>query len=168
MPEELMSKKECKVIRNALLSKIFPSVAIALSLFFITFLLSIFAISYGSLFVILTIISILAGIVAFFILTGKLRKDLAIKKTSFEKGIITNKTHRIDYEAGSVTMPVTILSFLTPKIFKREMKQINIYTVQINNMILELTKEDFAKAEEGKEIYIKRAIYSKIFLGLEL
>ena len=163
-----MNKKDCKVIRTALLSKIFPSSAITLSLFFITFLLSIFAISYGSLFVFLTIISILAGIVAFFILTGKLRKDLSTKQTTYEKGIITNKMHKIDYEAGSVTMPVTILSFLTPKIFKREMKQINIYSVQINNMEFELTKEDFAKAEEGKEIYIKRAIYSRIFLGLEM
>lgn len=147
--------------------KVFPSTTIALSFFFITFLLSIFSISYGSLFIILTFLSILAGIVAFFILTSKLRKDLSTKKTTYKKGIITNKTHKIDYEAGSVTMPVTILSFLTPKIFKREMKQINIYSVSINNMKFELMKEDFDKAEAGKEIYIKRAFYSNMFLGLE-
>ncbi len=162
-----MNRKDFKVIRTALLMKVFPSTTIALSLFFITFLLSIFAISYGSLFIILTFLSILAGIVVFFILTSKLRKDLSTEKTTYEKGTITNKTHKIDYEAGSVTMPVTILSFLTPKIFKREMKQINIYSVSINNMNFELTKEDFEKAEEGKEIYIKRAFYSNMFLGLE-
>jgi len=162
-----MIKNDFKVIRTALLMKVFPSTTIALSLFFITFLLSIFAISYGSLFIILTFLSILAGIVAFFILTSKLRKDLSTEKTTYEKGIITNKTHKIDYEAGSVTMPVTILSFLTPKIFKREMKQINIYSVSINNMKIELTQEDFDNVEEGKEIHIKRAFYSYIFLGLE-
>ena len=57
MLEELMNKKDCKIIRNALLMKIFPSITIALSLFFITFLLSIFAISYGFLFIFLTFLS---------------------------------------------------------------------------------------------------------------
>ena len=167
MPEEVMSKRDCKVLRAALLRKIFPSATIALSLFLITFLLSIFAISYGYLFIILTSISVLMGIFVFFILTSNLRKDLSAKKPTFEKGIVTNKTHRIDYEPGSVTLPVTILSFLTPQIFKREMKEINIYTAFINNIQIELTKEDYDKAEEGKEIYIKRALYSNIFLGLE-
>ena len=111
--------------------------------------------------------SFIIGFVAFLILSSKLRKDLSAKKTILEKGTISNKTHKIDYEPGSVTLPVTILSFLTPKIFKREMKQINIYSVSINNMKIELTKEDFDNVEEGKEIHIKRAFYSNIFLGLE-
>jgi len=167
MIEKLMSKRDCKVIRMALLRTIFPSLTIALSLFLITFLLSIIAISYGSLFVILTLMSFMMGFVAFLILSSKLRKDLSAKKTILEEGIITSKTHKIDYEPGSVTFPVTILSFLTPKIFKRDMKEMNIYSVLIGNMKFELTKEDYDKAEEGKEIYIKRALYSNLFLGLE-
>jgi hypothetical protein len=127
MIEELMSKRDCKVIRMALLRTIFPSLSIALTLFLITFLLSIFVISYGSLFIILTLMSFIIGFVAFHILSSKLRKDLSAKKAILEKGIITSKTHKIDYEPGSVTFPVTILSFLTPKIFKREMKEMNIY-----------------------------------------
>ena len=167
MLEELMSKRDCKVIRMALLRTIFPSLSIALTLFLITFLLSIFVISYGSLFIILTLMSFIIGFVAFLILSSKLRKDLSAKKAILEKGIITSKTHKIDYEPGSVTSPVTILSFLTPKIFKREMKEMNIYSVLIGNMKFELTKEDYDKVEEGKDIYIKRALYSNLFLGLK-
>ena len=111
--------------------------------------------------------SFMIGFVAFLILSSNLRKDLSAKKTILEKGIITNKTHKIDYEPGSVTFPVTILSFLTPIIFKKDMKEMNIYSVLIGNMKFELTKEDYDKAEEGKEIYIKRALYSNLFLGLE-
>lgn len=47
------------------------------------------------------------------------------------------------------------------------MKEMNIYSVLIGNMKFELTKEDYDKAEEGKEIYIKRVLYSNLFLGLE-
>jgi hypothetical protein len=34
-------------------------------------------------------------------------------------------------------------------------------------MKFELTKEDYDMAEEGKDIYIKRALYSNFFLGLK-
>lgn len=162
-----MNEKDHRIVRSALLMKIFPSLTLALFLFLITFLLSIFIISYGLLFVILSSLSVLSGIVTFLITTAGLRKDLSARMVTYQKGSVSSKTHKRDYEAGSATMPVTIFSILTPKIFKREMKEMNIYSVVIDNVKYELTKEDYDKAEEGKEIFIKRALYSNIFLGLE-
>jgi hypothetical protein len=167
MTVNVMTTGDRKIIRKELYCKVFPALTIALFSFLIDIFIAIFNIGFEILFFTLMFLSIIIGLIAFLIFTKSLRKDLKSKVIRLDFGVVTKKTHRVDYEPGSATMPVTILSIFTLKIFVREMKQVDIYSASINDEDFDLIKEDYEKTEIGGKICIRKAYQSGLFLGLE-
>jgi hypothetical protein len=167
MIDNLMTIDERKVIRKELYSKVFPSLTITLFIFLIIIFVAIFNIGFEILFITLSFLSLIIGLLAFLIFTKSLRKDLKSNVIKLDSGVVTKKEHIVDYEPGSATLPVTILSIFTLKIFTREMKQVDIYTACINNEIFDLKKDDYEKTEIEGKICIRKAYHSGLFLRLE-
>jgi hypothetical protein len=80
---------------------------------------------------------------------------------------VEDKVYKIDYEPGSATLPINILSiFIFKTILNREMKKVDIYYIMIGGEKVYLTRPDFEKAEIGKPIVVKHTLNTKLFLGL--
>ena len=167
MKDLTMTNIEKKKVQKDLLSKVFPALTLTLFLFLIVLLIAALKINFGILFIILSLLALIIGVLIFIVISKKLRQDLKINKVKLITGLVKDKKHRIDYEAGSATVPVTIWTLLTPKVLFREMKQLDIYTAWINNEKLDLVKEDYNKVEVGEEVIIRKAYFSDIYLGLE-
>lgn len=162
-----MTIDERKTIRKELLRKVFPSFTITLFIFHIIVFVAIFITGFEMLFFALSLISIIIGLLSFLIFTKSLRNDLKSNIIRLDSGVVIKKDHRVDYEPGSATMPVTLLSIFTLKIFTREMKQIDFYTACIDDEIFDLDKSDYEKTEIGEKIWIRRSYHSGLFLKLE-
>jgi hypothetical protein len=167
MGNDIMTNQERKKVMKELLSKVFPSLTVTLFIFLIILLIAALKINFGIYFILLSLGSIIIGFLVFRVSSKNLFQDLQINKVKLINGFVKDKKYRFDYEAGSVTVPVTIFTILTPKVFTREMKKIDIYTVWINDDEFYLEKEDYEKTEVGKEIFIRKSYYSGLFLGLE-
>jgi len=162
-----MNTEDRNAIRKEMYSKIFPSLTITLLLFLIIIFVAIFNVGFGLLFITLMVLSIIIGLIFFLIFTKTLRKDLQLNVIKLDPGVVTKKDHRVDYEAGSATMPVTILSIFTLKILTREMKQIDIYSATINDENIDLNKIDYDKIVIGETIGVRKAYHSGLFLSLD-
>jgi hypothetical protein len=162
-----MTDRDKKTIKGEIISRIFSAITYVLMTFLIAFLIAVFQDKFGLLFLGLSALSVITGVLLFIYTSRKLRSDLKDGKVTLIRKVLKDKNYRIDYEPGSATMPVTILSFLTPSIFSRKMKQVDIYTAWTEEEKYDITKEDFDKIEIGDEIIIKRAYNSDIFLGIE-
>jgi hypothetical protein len=115
----------------------------------------------------MVLVSVGVGLYIFYITSKKLRYDLKTGEIKKITKILINKDLKIDYEPGSATMPVTILSFLTPKIFKGEMRQVNIYKAWTDEGEFLITKEEFEKINVNDKILVRRGYHSDLFLGIE-
>lgn len=161
-----MNESDRKVVMKKLLNQVFPSLVITLLIFLINLVYSGFKQSFGLIFIILTVFAIFSGVVVFLLLSKKYRSDLKINTVKFEEVKVDKINYRVDYEAGSASMPVSIFSFLFPKIFNRAMKEIHIYEIILNGELFYIEKEEYNMIREGATVSIKRAFHSNLYLGM--
>mgnify|MGYP000934333291 CR=1 FL=1 len=164
-----LTKIEHKTLQKDYLKKLLPSSIIFLFLFLINFTISGLNKTFGLFFYLITSISFVISAVLFYFLTRNHRLDLKEKKVLMNKTIVEDKVYKLDYEAGSATVPVNLLSLLFfKKIFLREMKELHFYYIQVKEGTIYLKKDEYEKIEIGDEIYIRRARNTNLFLGIEI
>jgi len=164
---ENMSTKDLKKLRLDFYSKIFPSSVVTQFLFLIVFLNASLENSFDLIFTILTILAILSGAITFFVLTRKHRIDLKEKQVQLENKTIIERVYKLDYEPGSATVPVSLISILFfKKILMREMKELHIYYIIADDEKIYLDKEDFEKTEKGRKIFVRKAKQTGLYLGI--
>ena len=164
-----MTIDDLKILRHDYLRNIFPSSAITLSLVLISLVYCSLKNSFGSIFMIFSSMSLGIGILAFFLLTRKHRLDFNSGKIIIEKAEIANKESKIDYEAGSATTPVNLLSiFFIKEISKREMKESIFYNFIVNGEKIPVSKTMYDQAKIGDYILIRRMENTKLLLGIEI
>ena len=165
---ENMTVDDLKKLRLDFFSKILPSTAVTLFLFLFALVHASFKNVFGLTFTILTILTIIIGTLTFLYLTRKHRIDLKEKKVIHETKIIEDCVYKVDYEPGSATVPVNLLSLLFFKlIFMRKMKELHIYYIVVDGERIYLEKEVFDETEKGKQIIFRKAKHSGILLGVE-
>ena len=164
---ENMTANDLKKVRLDFFSKIFHSSVVTLFLFLIVFIQSSLKNSFGLSFTILTILILLIGTITFHFLTRKHRIDFKEKKVLLEPKIVEDCVYKVDYEPGSATVPVNLLSLLFFKqIFMRKMKEMHIYYIVVDGERIFLEKEEFEKTEKGKQIFLRKARKSELYLGI--
>jgi hypothetical protein len=164
----IMSKNELQILKKEYLNRIFPSTTIFLFLFLIIFIYSSFNNSFGLAFLLLTFFAVAVGTSYFYLITQKIRLDLKFRKVNLLTEIIEDKVYKLDYEPGSASLPVNLLSLLfLKKISKLKMKEMHIYYIVVQGEKIYVDKKDFEKAEIGKPIIFRRTENTQLFLGLE-
>ena len=167
-PSEIMNERELKKVRIDYLRNIFPSASLTLVLILIIVVFHGLNNNSGQSSLILVLLAFVVGIVVFIILTKNHRLDMKLRKISIERATVEDKEYKLDYEAGSATLPVNLLSFIfIKKISKRQMKELHIYSVVVNGERFYLDKINFDKTEIGGDILIRRAENTKLFLGVD-
>lgn len=165
---ENMTLEDLKKVRLDFFSKIFPSSVVTLFLFLIVFIYSSLNNNFGLTFILVVILSLLFGALTFIFLTKSHRIDLSRKEVFLESKIIEDCVYKVDYEPGSATVPVNLLSLLFFKqIFMRKMKELHIYYIVVDSERIYLEKEEFEKTEKGKQVFIRKAKHSGILLGIK-
>ncbi len=160
--------KEIKFINRTIRRQVFPSLTCVLFLFLIVFVYSSLNKSFGLQFILMTILCAVLGVVVFLIITRKYRIDLKKGQVKQGEAVVEDKIYKLDYEPGSRSLPVSILSiFLIKKIAQMEMKEIHIYYILVNGERIDLEKTDFESVEKGMPIIIRRTFKSGLFLGLQ-
>jgi hypothetical protein len=168
IPSIQMSEEDARMIKSDYMQKIFPSLAVSFFLFLIIFIHSSFSHQFGFVFLTLTILCILIGLFCFALLTKNHRYDLKLKGISLQEEMVEDKVYKIDYEPGSASVPVNMLSIIFLKtILNREMKKVDIYYIIIGGEKVYLTQSDFEKVEIGKQVIVKRTLRTKLFLGVQ-
>jgi hypothetical protein len=164
---ENMTADDLKKVRLDFFRKIFPSSAVTLFLFLIVFIRASLKNSFELTFTILTILTILTGTITFYFLTKKHRIDFKVKKVQLEPIIVEDCVYKVDYEPGSATVPVNLLSLLFfKKIFMLEMQEMHIYYITVDGERIFLEKEEFEKTEKGKRIFLRKAENTQLYLGI--
>jgi hypothetical protein len=161
-----MNESDRKVVMKKLLNQVLPSLAITLLILLVNLVYSGYKHSFDLLFIILTVFAISSGVVAFLLLSKKYRYDLMTNKVKFEEVKVDTINYRVDYEAGSASMPVSIFSFLFPKIFNSSMKEIHIYEIILKGELFYIKEEEYKMIREGATVSIKRAFHSNLYLGI--
>ncbi len=163
-----MTEMDLKILRNEYIRKIYPSSLVSLILILIIWIYYGFHKNDGLLSMLLGIFALLIGVVVFIIITPNYRKDLKCKKVSIEKAVVEDKEYILDYEAGSASLPVSLLSILfIKKIAQREMNEVHIYSILAGGEKYYLDKINFDKIEIGSNILIRRTENTHQFLGIE-
>ena len=167
-PRETMNERDLKTLRIDYLRNIFPSASLTLVLILIIVLYHGINKNSGQLSLLLVLFAFIVGSVVFIFLTRNHRLDMNLRKVSIERAIVEDKEYKLDYEAGSATLPVNLLSFIfIKKISQREMKELHIHSVVVNGEKFYLDKISFDKTEIGGDIIIRRAENTKLFLGVD-
>ena len=167
-PRETMNERDLKTLRIDYLRNIFPSASLTLVLILIIVLYHGINKNSGQLSLLLVLFAFIVGSVVFIFLTRNHRLDMNLRKVSIERAIVEDKEYKLDYEAGSATLPVNLLSFIfIKKISQREMKELHIHSVVVNGEKFYLDKISFDKTEIGGDILIRSAENTKLFLGIE-
>ena len=163
---ETMTETDLKKLRLDYLRNIFPSAMVSLVLILIILIYSGLN-KNSALFILLSIsLAFLVGFVVFILITRKHRLDLKLRKVSIERAVVEDKSFKLDYEAGSASLPVNLLSFIfIKKIAQREMKELHIYSVIVAGEKFFLDKINFDKTEIGGNILIRRTENTHLFLG---
>lgn len=163
-----MTEKELKTVRHAYLWKLLPPAILFLSLALVILIYTGLNRSSGLTTVLLIVSAFIAGSIFFFSTTRDYRLDLQLRKVSVQKAVVEAKKYKLDYELGSASIPVNLLSFLfIKKIVSREMKELHIYSIIAGGEIYYADKLSFDKIQTGNTISIRRANNSKLFLGIE-
>lgn len=164
-----MKPEELIILKRDYYSKIFPALGVSLLFFFVILVYASFTKSFGLYFWLLTLAAIIIGIILFNILTQKHRFDLKSRKIIIETKTIEKKFIKTDYEAGSATVPVNMLSLLFfKKIFKREMKEIVSYFVKTEDEDVYLNKSQFEKCKIGQTIIVRKTEKTNLFLSAKV
>ena len=163
-----LTDKEIKVINRMIWRQTFPSLTCVLFLFLIIFVYSSLNNTFGLPFILLTILSAIIGVVVFLIITRKYILDLREGQVKQIEEVVEDKVYKLDYEPGSRSLPITILSiFHLKKIAQMEMNEMHIYYIIVNGERIDLEKTDFERVNKGMPIIIRRTFNSGIFLGLQ-
>ncbi|HOY32558.1 MAG TPA: hypothetical protein PKW80_11825 [Bacteroidales bacterium] len=163
-----LTEKEIKFLKRTLWRQIFPSLTITLFLFLIIFVYSSLNNNFGLVFISLTFSSVIIGTIVFLIITRKYKLDLKTGQVKQENEIVEDKIYKLDYEPGSRTFPVNLLSILfIKKISQTEMIEMHIFYIMVKGERIDLDKDDFQKAEKGQPIIIRRTPISNTFLGVQ-
>lgn len=163
-----LSDKEIKFVNRTIRRQIFPSLTCVLFLFLIVLIYSSLNQSFGSLFILMTMLCAVIGVVVFLIITRKYRIDLKKGQIKQDEEVVEDKIYKLDYEPGSRSLPISILSiFLIKKIAQIEMKEMHIYYILVNGERIDIEKTDFESLEKGMPIIIRRTFNSGLFLGLQ-
>lgn len=164
---ENMTVEDLKKLRLDFFSKIFPSSVVTLFLFLIIFTHASLNKNFGFTFTILTALAILTGSITFIFLTKNHRIDLKEKKIRLENKYVEDCVYKTDYEPGSATVPINLLSLLFFKqIFMRKMKEKQIYYIIVEGERIDIKKEEFEKIEKGRHIFVKKANRTRLYLGI--
>jgi len=164
---ESFSVHDRYLVKKDLFSNIWISITAFLFLFLLVF--TYFSLNYklGFAFVACIGLSLILSISIFLALTKKHWRDLKFQKVEISTSRIDEKVHKIDYEAGSVTVPVNFISLLFfKKIFMRKMNKLDFFYISVNQTILILFEEDFNRLNIGDEISLRWSQQAKVFLGL--
>ena len=97
-----------------------------------------------------------------------LNNDLQFGRRTIKTAKITRKEKQKTYEAGSGSLSVPILGNLFPKIWGQEMKSRYRFNLIINQARYEVEKDLYDKANEGDEVEMYYAEYSKRLLEISL
>lgn len=163
-----MTPKDLKILKRDYLSTIFPTIVIFLFIFLFVFIHSSLTKNFGIVFYTTTSVAFLLSIFFFVLKTKNHRLDLKHKSVLIETEMVENKVYKIDFEAGSSTVPVNVFSLLFFKqIFMAPMKQVHIYYILVNGEKFFLDKAGYEIAEIGKPILFRRTKHSRLFLGIE-
>ena len=141
----------------------FPSLTCVLFLFLIIFVYSSLNNTFGLPFILLTILSAIIGVVVFLIITRKYILDLREGQVKQIEEVVEDKVYKLDYEPGSRSLPITILSiFHLKKIAQMEMNEMHIYYIIVNGERIDLEKSDFERVDKGMSMYISIEKYTSI------
>ncbi len=141
----------------------FPSLTCVLFLFLIIFVYSSLNNTFGLPFILLTILSAIIGVVVFLIITRKYILDLREGQVKQIEEVVEDKVYKLDYEPGSRSLPITILSiFHLKKIAQMEMNEMHIYYILVNGERIDLEKSDFERVDKGMSMYISIEKYTSI------
>jgi len=163
MTESDLRKLRIDYVRNTL-----PGIIVALLLILI--IMIYFGLNHNtkaSPIILISLAFLIGGIVSYLI-TKKHRQDLKMKSVITERAIVKEKSYKLDYEVGSASQPVNLLSFFSIKsIAQREMKELQVYSISINEERFFIEEELYNKIKEGDTVLIRRAANTKLFLGIE-
>lgn len=168
MKTERKSESDQKVLKKENLQKIFPASFISLMFFFIAFI--VWIVQDGpnmKIFFSLILIAVFIGIISFLFITKKIKQDLTEHEIELIEAKVDDKSHIIDYEAGSGTLHNPILGILF-KSFRQEMKQIEYYQIKVNDEQIRIPKEIYDQVEIGKPVYLRQSINANVFFGIKL
>jgi len=142
-----------------------------LAIIIVTFVIAAFIAikSYKSelVFFSLSAISITLGIITFYVITKKFRKDLQIGTAKTEKQIVKNKFYRTIQVPGDTSKLDSFLMGLSHNILLNKVKLVHKYSVVIDDGNFEITKEEFEQIKIGQSIIIRKGYYSDQYLGIE-
>jgi Na+/melibiose symporter-like transporter len=163
-----MQKNEIKSLKHTIWRQLFLSLSVSLFLFLILFIYSSFKNDFGLFFISITLICVIIGATLFFIITRKYRLDLSNGRVIQEEEIVEDKIYKLDYEPGSRTFPINILSVLfVKKISQIEMREMHNYYIIVKGERIDIDENYFNTVEKGNPIIIRRAPNSGLFLGVE-
>ncbi len=164
-----MTDSELKIIQKEKWRQIFPASMIFLFLFLILFIYSSLKNEYGTMFLVLLSFSLVISIISFLMLVRKYNEDLKIQKVDLIEKIVEDKVYKVDYEPGSASIPVNLLSlFFIKSLLKRKMKEVHLYYLVIEGEKLYIDQNQFEKAEVSKPIIIRQTSIAKVFTGLQI
>lgn len=162
-----MTIQDLKKVRRDFIHKIFPSLVVTLVIFLMVFLYACFARDFGWIFLLLTSLSVVSGMIAFILFTAKHRKDLREKKVLLEEKMVDGRVEKVHHEPGSATVPVNLFSiFFIRQILMRTMKEEHVYYIVAGGEKVVLEKSEFDLTAEGQPTIIRKALYTGIFLGI--
>jgi hypothetical protein len=116
----------------------------------------------------MTLIFVIIGTIVFFSITRKYRLDLKTGQVKQEKEIVDDKIYKLDYEPGSRTFPINIFSIIfIKKISQIEMKEMQIYYINVKGERIDIDKNDFERVEKVQPIIIRRTPNANLFLGVQ-
>lgn len=163
-----LTEKEIKFLKRTVWRQIFPSLTVTLFLFLILFVFSSINNNFGLVFISLTLVFVIIGIIVYFIITRKYRLDLKTGQVKQDKEMVEDKIYKLDYEPGSRSFPVNIFSIIfIKKIAQIEMKEMHIYYIIVKGERIDIEKNDFEKVKKGQPIIIRRTPNSNLFLGVQ-
>ncbi len=115
----------------------------------------------------LSAISLSLGIIAFYLTTKKLRKDLAIGKVKTEKQIIKNKFYKKIQVPGDTSKLDSLLIGLSHNLLLYKVKLVYKYSAVTDDGNIDISKEEFEQIKIGQSIIIRKGYYSDLYLGIE-
>lgn len=153
---EPLHPKEIKLLKKEIRQKFFPAAAVALLLFLIAFIYGSLNKNFSSLFLLLAIIAVAAGIITFYFLSRKLCHDLKQGNALCTPGVVEEKKYLLSYEAGSASLSIA----------QGEMKELHWYSLIVNGEEIPVTKEEFEQTEKGQQVSIRKAPKTGLLLSV--
>lgn len=165
--KQTFSTKEIRKLKRDYYSRLFPTGALLLFLILMVFIYSSLSNSFGFYFYLFITLSIIISYFLFHQITKNHRLDLKCKEVVLDNKNIDNLVYKVDYEPGSTTVPVNLISLLFLKSsFSQTMKEIHIYYIEIDGEKIYIDKEIFEKLKSEKMALIRKAKHTGLILDI--